>query len=61
MAFIFDCNAIGGWFHPPIFLSKWIWRCIDIAAELLINEEIRDREVRVIGADGAQLGILPTR
>ena len=43
------------------FLSKWIWRCIDIAAELLINEEIRDREVRVIGADGAQLGILPTR
>ena len=30
-----------------------------IAAELLINEEIRDREVRVIGADGAQLGILP--
>ena len=31
-----------------------------IAAELLINEEIRDREVRVIGADGAQLGIMPT-
>ena len=61
MAFIFDCNAIGGWFHPPIFLSKWIWRCIDIAAELLSHEESRDREVRVIGADGAQLGILPTR
>ncbi len=32
-----------------------------IAAELLINEEIRDREVRVIGADGAQLGIQPIR
>ena len=32
-----------------------------IAAELLINEEIRDREVRVIGADGAQLGIMPTK
>ena len=31
-----------------------------IAAELLINEEIRDREVRVIGADGTQLGIMPT-
>ncbi|MBR4360520.1 MAG: translation initiation factor IF-3 [Clostridia bacterium] len=27
---------------------------------MLINEEIRDREVRVIGADGAQLGIMPT-
>lgn len=43
------------------FLWKKIGRCIDIAAELLINEEIRDREVRVIGADGAQLGIMPTR
>ncbi|MBE5787616.1 MAG: translation initiation factor IF-3 [Clostridiales bacterium] len=28
---------------------------------MLINEEIRDREVRVIGEDGAQLGIMPTR
>ena len=42
-------------------LGKNIGRCIHIAAELLINEEIRDREVRVIGADGAQLGIMPTR
>ena len=29
--------------------------------EPMINEEIRDREVRVIGADGAQLGIMLTR
>ena len=43
------------------YLVKKTGRCIDIAAELLINEEIRDREVRVIGADGAQLGIMPTR
>ena len=51
-----------GWLHPVHFyLDKPIGRCIDIAAELLINEEIRDREVRVIGADGAQLGILPLR
>ena len=28
--------------------------------ELLINEEIRDREVRVIDAEGNQLGIMPT-
>jgi translation initiation factor IF-3 len=27
----------------------------------LINEEIRDREVRVIGQDGSQLGVMPTR
>ncbi len=29
--------------------------------ELLINEEIRDREVRLIGADGEQLGIMPIK
>lgn len=29
--------------------------------EMLLNEEIRDREVRVIGADGSQLGILSSR
>ncbi|NLV58227.1 MAG: translation initiation factor IF-3 [Clostridiales bacterium] len=27
----------------------------------MINEEIRDREVRLIGADGEQLGIMPTK
>ncbi len=27
----------------------------------MINEEIRDREVRLIGADGTQLGVLPTQ
>ncbi len=32
-----------------------------ISKELLINEEIRDREIRVIGDDGSQLGIMPTR
>ena len=29
--------------------------------EPMINEEIRDREVRVIGADGTQLGVMATR
>ena len=27
--------------------------------ELQINEEIRDKEVRVIGADGTQMGVMP--
>ena len=27
----------------------------------MINEQIRDREVRLIGADGAQLGIMSSR
>lgn len=27
----------------------------------MINEQIRDKEVRVIGADGEQLGVMPTK
>ncbi len=29
--------------------------------ELLINEAIRDKEIRVIGSDGSQLGIMSAR
>ena len=29
--------------------------------ELLINEDIRDKEIRVIGSDGSQLGIMSAR
>ena len=29
--------------------------------ELQINEQIRDREVRVIDSDGSQLGIMPSK
>lgn len=36
------------------------WRCKTIS-ELMINEQIRDKEVRVIGADGEQLGIMSSR
>ncbi len=36
-----------------------IRRCLPIASkELSINEEIRDKEVRVIDADGSQLGVM---
>ncbi len=31
-----------------------------INTDLMINEEIRDPEVRLIGGDGAQLGVMPT-
>ena len=35
------------------------WRCFKISEQdIQINDEIRDKEVRVIGADGAQLGIM---
>ena len=30
------------------------------AADLMMNQEIRDREVRVIGQTGEQLGVMPT-
>ena len=29
--------------------------------ELQINEQIRDREIRVIDSDGSQLGIMPSK
>ena len=30
-----------------------------ISSDYFINEQIRDKEVRVIGADGEQLGVMP--
>ena len=46
--------------YALLFLLKIIWRCFIISTkkELEINEEIRDKEVRVIGADGSQMGIM---
>lgn len=38
-----------------------LWRCCSIAStEHSINEEITEKEVRLIGEDGEQLGIMPT-
>ena len=36
-----------------------LWRVTTIS-DLMINQQIRDREVRLVGADGEQLGIVPT-
>ena len=39
----------------------FFWRCFEIAKQdLMINEEIREKEIRLIGADGEQLGIIAT-
>ena len=39
-----------------------LWRCLAISTkELLINEEINGKEIRVIGDDGAQLGIMSSK
>jgi translation initiation factor IF-3 len=50
----------------PRGVSQWsnsfiyVWRCKTIS-NLMINEQIRDKEVRLIGADGAQLGIMSAK
>ena len=37
-----------------------VWRCKTIS-NLSINEQIRDKDVRLIGPDGAQMGIMSAR
>ena len=37
-----------------------LWRCKTIN-DLFINEQIRDKEVRVVSEDGEQLGIMPAK
>lgn len=45
---------------PSFFYGvNGIWRCTDISKDLLINDEIRAKEVRVIDSDGTQLGVMP--
>ena len=42
-----------------VSIGKLFWRCFVISnKEMLINDEIREKEVRLIDSDGAQLGIL---
>jgi translation initiation factor IF-3 len=47
-------------FASALFVFRYhFWRCVRIATvNYQINDDIRDKEVRVIGEDGAQLGIM---
>lgn len=47
-------------FNPAIRLTDSIGRCFGIN-DLMINEEIRDREVRVVDQNGEQLGVMSSR
>ena len=41
------------------FMFIFMWRCFKISKqEIQINEEIRDKEIRVIDTEGGQLGIM---
>lgn len=47
--------------HSFLF-SIFFWRCLNISKqELQINEEIRDKEILVIDADGKKLGVMSAR
>ena len=47
-------------FPTRLFINTFVWRYKTIS-DLMINEQIRDREVLLIGADGSQLGIMSSR
>lgn len=57
---VFGCAKRGFNCFAFLFYDQLLWRCPTIAAKnsSLINEEIRANEVRVIGADGNQLGVM---
>ncbi len=44
--------------EAEIFPAQFFLEVLNIAKELLINEEIRHKEIRVVDSDGGQLGIL---
>lgn len=50
----------GGALRQTSVFGKIIMEVL-IIGDLFINEQIRDREVRVIGADGEQVGIMSSR
>ena len=54
--------------RTDVFLSAFIilvvlWRCLTIGKKdnIQINEEIRDKELRIISSDGQQLGIMSAK
>lgn len=62
--FRFGGNCFGesaGFGLRSVFLVKIFWRCLNIATkELQLNDDIRDREVRVVADNGEQMGIMST-
>ena len=53
-------SMLCGRLASALFVFRYhFWRCVPIATvNYQINDDIRDKEVRVIGEDGAQLGIM---
>lgn len=55
-------TTYSGWiFIRFLFYIIIIWRCPTISKELSINDQIRDKELRIISETGEQLGIMSAR
>lgn len=48
-------------FVGALFLCKIFRGCFVIGKDMMINEEIRDKEVRLVDSDGSQLGVMPCK
>ena len=49
-------------FGQVVYLPiKFLWRCQAISKDLLLNEAIRAREVRLVSETGEQMGIVPIK
>ncbi len=47
--------------RQSFLLLEFQWLGVQNISELMINEQIRDKEVRVIGENGEQLGVMPVK
>ncbi len=55
--FVLSCRRV--FYLSAFYFLINFWRCLTISyKELQINDEIRDKEVRVINSDGSQLGLM---
>lgn len=50
-----------GEFEWIVMLSTFLMGRYKTISDLMINEQIRDKEIRLVGEDGSQLGVMPTR
>lgn len=56
-----DCLSVSLFIMGDAHATKSIRRWTAISKDHMINEEIRAREVRLVGAEGEQIGIKPLR
>ncbi len=62
MCYFVYCYA-DGCISVRIYYFTVLWRCLPISKKdnIQINEEIHDKELRIIGSDGQQLGIMSAK